>query len=106
MIKNKLKKVNKMKAFLATAIVAAITAATTTALAITGPTAGSFGYDLYDVAVNDMIGGAPGFVGGLAGVVLSASKLSTNWLYASLGILGSTAVLKADTITTSLGYLI
>ena len=74
--------------------------------AITGPAPGDFGYDLYDVAVNDMIGGAPGFVGGLAGVVVSASKLSANWLYAGLGILGSTAVLKADTITTSLGYLI
>lgn len=105
MIKNVFKNVNKKKALVNTAIVS-IALASTSVLAITGPAEGSFGYDLYDVAVNDMIGGAPGFVGGLAGVVLSASKLSTNWLYAGLGILGSTAVLKADTITTSLGYLI
>lgn len=105
MIKNFFKKVNKKKALIATGIVSAA-AASTTAFAITGPAPGAFGYDLYDVAVNDMIQGAPGFVGGLAGVVVSASKLSQNWLYAGLGILGSTAVLKADTITTSLGYLI
>ena len=105
MIKNFFKKVNKKKALIATGIVTAA-AASSSALAITGPAPGAFGYDLYDVAVNDMIQGAPGFVGGLAGVVVSASKLSQNWLYAGLGVLGSTAVLKADTITTSLGYLI
>ncbi len=32
--------------------------------AITAPAAGSFAYDLYDVAVNDIVKGAPGFVGG------------------------------------------
>lgn len=105
MIKNFFLKVSKKKALIGTAIVAAA-AVSTTALAITGPAAGAFGYDLYDVAVNDMIKGAPGFVGGMAGIIVSASKLSQNWLYAGLGVLGSTAVLKADTITTSLGYLI
>lgn len=99
------KKCGKKKAFsLISGMVAVVIA--TGAAAVTGPAAGAFGYDLYDVAVNQMINGAPGFVGGLAGVVISASKLSTNWMYASLGILGSTAVLKADTITTSLGYIV
>lgn len=104
MIKNFFRKVNKKKALIGTGIVAAAVVSTAS-FAITGPAPGSFGYDLYDVAVNDMINGAPGFVGGLAGVVISASKLSQNWMYAALGILGSTAVLSADTITTSLGYI-
>lgn len=76
------------------------------AMAITAPVTGSFAYDLYDVAVNSILNGAPGFVGGLVGVVYSASKLGANWMLASLGILGSTAVLQADTITTSLGAVI
>ena len=74
--------------------------------AITAPAAGSFAYDLYDVGVNDIVKGAPGFVGGVAGVAYSATKLSTDWKAASLGILASTMVIKADAITTSLGALI
>ena len=35
------------------------------ASAITAPAAGSFAYDLYDVGVNDVLLGAPGFVGGV-----------------------------------------
>ena len=105
MIKKLTNKLNKKNVLLLLGS-ASLIAVAGSALAITGPAEGDFGYDLYDVAVNDMVNGAPGFVGGLAGVVVSASKLSQNWLYAGLGILGSTAVLKADTITTSLGYLI
>jgi hypothetical protein len=74
--------------------------------AITAPASGSFAYDLYDVGVNDIVKGAPGFVGGVAGVAYSATKLSTDWKAASLGILASTMVIKADAVTTSLGALI
>jgi hypothetical protein len=102
----KFSRINKKKVVIGAAAVVATIATAASVHAITGPAPGAFGYDLYDVAVNDMVKGAPGFVGGLAGVVVSASKLSQNWLYAGLGILGSTAVLKADTITTSLGFLI
>lgn len=77
-----------------------------TAAAITAPATGSFAYDLYDVGVNDMLKGAPGFIGGLLGIVYSASKLSANWMWASLGVLGSTCVIKADAITSSLGMLL
>lgn len=85
---------------------ATVLVASQNAMAITAPTTGSFAYDLYDVAVNDILNGAPGFVGGLAGVAYSATKLGTNWMLAVLGILGSTAVLQADAITTSLGAVI
>lgn len=76
------------------------------AMAITTPAANSFAYDLYDVGVNNILNGAPGFIGGLFGVVYSATKIASNWIAAVLGILGSTAVLQADNITTSLGALI
>lgn len=73
------------------------------AYAITSPTTGSFAYDFYDIAVNKMLKGAPGFIGGIIGIVASATQLSKNWILAVLGILASTAALKADTIIASLG---
>lgn len=76
------------------------------ASAITAPASGSFAYDLYDVGVNKILKGAPGFIGGLVGIVYSATQLSNNWKGAGLGILASTAVIKADSITTSLGMLL
>lgn len=97
-------KVNKTLALVAT--VAAVVVTAGTAEAITAPAAGSFAYDLYDIGVNEMLKGPAGFIGGLIGIVVSASKLSQNWLWASLGVLGSTAVIKADAITTSLGALL
>lgn len=78
---------------------------TSDAMAITAPTAGSFGYDMYDIGVNSILKGAPGFIGGLFGIVWSATKLASNWILAVLGILGSTMVIKADSVTTSLGFL-
>ena len=74
--------------------------------AITAPAAGSFAYDLYDVAVNDIVKGAPGFVGGVFGVAYSATKFSTDWKIATAGILASTMIIKADTVTTTLGALV
>lgn len=74
--------------------------------AITAPAAGSFAYDMYDVGVNKILKGAPGFIGGMVGIVYSATQLSSNWKGAGLGILASTAVIKADSITTSLGMIV
>lgn len=76
------------------------------AMAISAPEAGTFGYTIYDVGVNDILNGGPGFVGGLMGVVWSAVNIAKNWMLATLGILGSTAVLQADAITTSLGMIV
>ena len=73
--------------------------------AITAPKAGALAYDLYDVGVNKLLKGPVGFIGGMLGIVVAATHLSKNWIPASLGILGSTALLKADSITTSLGLL-
>jgi len=43
-----------------------------TANAIVQPAVGDFGYDIYDIAVNDILQGPIGFVGGLATIVIGA----------------------------------
>ena len=75
------------------------------AYGITAPDSSALAYDLYDVGVNKLLKGPVGFIGGMLGIVLAASQLPKNWVMSSLGILGSTALLKADSITTSLGLL-
>jgi hypothetical protein len=74
--------------------------------AITAPATGTFAYDLYDVAVNEMIKGPVGFVGGMIAVIVSAVNITKNWLLAGGGILGGTALIKADSITASLGAVV
>lgn len=78
----------------------------TTASAVTAPAVGSFAYDLYDVGVNLILNGAPGFIAGMGSVIWSATKIQQDWKMAGLGILGGSALLKADDITTSLGVII
>ncbi len=75
------------------------------AYAIKAPEKTALAFDLYDVGVNKLLKGPVGFIGGMLGIVLSASQIAKNWLMSALGILGSTALLKADSITTSLGLL-
>ena len=76
------------------------------ASAITAPAAGSFAYDLYDVGVNDVLLGAPGFVGGVIIMVVAAINLTKNWLMSVAGLLGGVVLMNADTITASMGMLI
>lgn len=77
------------------------------ALAITAPTTGSFGYTLYDIVVTNMLQGAAGFVGGLALIVWGATMLPRGaWLPAVFCVAAGGMVIKADTIVTSLGMMI
>lgn len=76
------------------------------AMGIETPDTGAFGYDLYDIAVNRMLRGPIGFVGGLTAIVVSAVNITKNWMLAAAGILGGTALLKADTIVSTMGMLI
>jgi len=75
------------------------------AYAIKAPEKTALAFDLYDVGVNKLLKGPVGFIGGMLGIVVAASQLPKNWIMSSLGILGSTALLKADSITTSLGLM-
>jgi hypothetical protein len=81
--------------------------ASVAAMAIVAPPPGSLGYDLYDVFVLQGIQGAPGFLGGVIGIAYSATMMNSgNWKLPALGVLGSSALIRADDITASLGMLI
>ena len=77
-----------------------------TVMAITAPAAGDMGYELYDVAVNDMLNGPFGFVVGLGTVIYSATQVLSNWKLGGLGILGGSGILQADSIVTTMGLLL
>lgn len=101
---SKLKYFGKKVRFIGAAVTASVA---TQAFAITAPTATtSFGYKIYDVAVNDMLNGPLGFVAGLGLVGYSFTQLSQNWKLAALGIVGGSGVLQADTIVSTMGALI
>ena len=75
------------------------------AAAIPVPAAGSFAFDVYDVVVVQVLQGPIGFVGGLATIVIGAAQLTKSWVMAILGIVAGTVIIRADTITTSLGMM-
>ena len=86
--------------------VAAVLATPHAALAITAPVPGSFAYDVYDVGVNDILKGPIGFVAGVAAIVLGGVEaIRARMMMAIPAILGGAVLLKADTITTSLGLI-
>ncbi len=68
---------------------------------------GSFAYDVYDIAVNGMLRGPVGFVGGIAAIVFGAiSAIRAQILPAIPAILGGVVLLKADSIISSLNALV
>jgi hypothetical protein len=78
-----------------------------TANAIVQPAIGDFGYDIYDIAVNDILQGPIGFVGGLATIVIGAVfAVKQQFMGAIPCIRGGAAIIKGDTIVQSLGMLI
>jgi hypothetical protein len=77
------------------------------ALAITVPATGSFAYDIYDIAVNSILKGPIGFVGGVGAIVFGAIEaMRGRVLEAIPAILGGAALLKADTIVQTLGCIV
>jgi hypothetical protein len=76
------------------------------AMAVVAPVSGSFAYDLYDVAVNKMLQGPIGFVGGIAAIAMGAAMAIQQKVFGSVPcILGGVAILKADSIVSSLGSI-
>ena len=70
------------------------------------PAAGSFGYDIYDLVVNQILAGPIGFVGALALIVFGATKLTTNWMICIMCIIAGTVLIRADAIVQTLGALV
>jgi hypothetical protein len=74
--------------------------------AIEVPASGTFAYDLYDIAVNKILKGPIGYVGGMAAMVVGAiSLIGGRILTAVPCVLGGAALLKADTLIQGLGLL-
>jgi len=77
------------------------------ALAMTTPAAGSFAYDLYDIAVTQILLGPIGFVAGVASMVFAAILAIRQMILPAAGvILGGAFLLSADTVVTSIGAVI
>jgi hypothetical protein len=74
--------------------------------AINPPAAGSFAYDLYDIAVDKILKGPVGYVGGMAAMVMGAIALITGRVLPAIpAVLGGAALLKADTLIQGIGLL-
>lgn len=70
------------------------------------PTAGSFGYNIYDITVNKVASGPIGFVGGGWMIALGATKLNESWTRALPYVVGGSCLIKIEDLTQSLGALI
>lgn len=76
------------------------------AFAIVAPGVGSFAYDVYDMAVNSILKGPIGFVGGLAAVCFGAAMAIQQKVGGAIpALLGGAVLLKADAIVSSMGLL-
>ncbi len=74
--------------------------------AMTAPVAGAFAFDIYDIGVNKILKGPIGFIAGLGAVVYSGiSMVKGDLMTAVPALLGGGAIIKSDTIASSLGML-
>ena len=78
-----------------------------TAWAISVPESGAFGYELYDLAINDILNGPIGFLGGASAIVMGGYFAIRQQIMQSLPcIIGGGAILNADNMVTGLGLLL
>jgi hypothetical protein len=77
------------------------------AMAFSVPSSGSFAYDLYDLAVNQILKGPVGFVAGIGFIILCVFAIARQMvLPAILCLFAGVILIKADSIVQSLGSLI
>jgi hypothetical protein len=78
-----------------------------TAWALATPESGAFGYELYDLAINDILDGPIGFLGGTAAIVMGGYFAIRQQIMQSLPcIIGGGAILNADSLVNGLGLLL
>ncbi|MEM3265375.1 MAG: hypothetical protein QXH07_05425 [Thermoplasmata archaeon] len=74
--------------------------------AITAATTG-FASEVYNIAIQQMLGGPIGFVAGTAGVVYGAAMaIRGQFMPAAMGIIGGALLVEAPSITSSMGAVI
>jgi hypothetical protein len=72
--------------------------------AFVAPAAGTFAYTVYDVAVNQMLNGAVGFVAGVGAMAMGAvMAIQQKVMLALPCILGGAVLLNAESLVTTLG---
>lgn len=76
------------------------------AMAFTAPAVGDFGYDVYDIAVNQILGGPIGFIGAVALIVWGATKMMTNWMITVVCVIAGTILIRAEDMVQTLGALV
>jgi hypothetical protein len=77
------------------------------AMAFTVPTSGSFAYDLYDLAVNQILKGPIGFVAGIGFLILCVFAIAKQMvLPAILCLFAGVILIEADSILVTLGGLV
>ena len=74
--------------------------------AFTTPSTNSFGYNIYDIAINKIASGPIGFVGGAWLIAMGSTKMNEGWTRALPFILAGSCLIKLDEITQSLGATI
>lgn len=73
------------------------------ASAFTTPAAGDFGYDVYDIVVNQILNGPIGFIGGLFLIVFGVTQIMKNWMMTILCIIAGTVLIRAEAMVVTLG---
>lgn len=76
------------------------------AMAFTAPAAGDFGFDIYDIVVNQILGGPIGFIGAVALIVWGATKMVTNWMITIVCIIAGTILIRAEDLVQTLGAVV
>ena len=74
----------------------------------TAPQQGALAYDIYDIAINSIIKGPIGFVAGAGFLGFGAYMLGTGkGVFPGIGsILAGVALIKADSIVKTLGWIV
>ncbi len=99
------KKLSNMQSFLLIVIGAfLLLAGMPEAIAFSAPSAGTPGYEVYDLVVNDVIKGPIGQAGGVFFMAKGSSELNQSPWKAGATILGGGMLFQAEALSTSFGY--
>jgi hypothetical protein len=74
--------------------------------AFTAPAAGSFGFDVYDIVVNQILNGPIGFIGGVILIVFGATQIIKNWMMTIMCVIAGTVLIRAEDLVITLGAMV
>jgi hypothetical protein len=74
--------------------------------AFAAPAVGSFGYDVYDIVVNQILNGPIGFIGGVILIVFGATQIIKNWMLTIMCVIAGTVLIRAEDLVITLGAMV